>query len=80
MLLEMDGLFCVHHNRNIHAMGIYKGNTSIGPEIMNEIFMTINTANVRQLRSQTDFFIPQVNTVHFGYDSLRHFGPKLLEI
>ena len=59
---------------------MFKVKNSIGPEIMNEIFVTKNTVNVRQLRSQTDFFIPQVNTVHFGHDSLRYFGPKLWEI
>ena len=34
----------------------------------------------RVLRSHNDFFLPQVNTVHYGHDSLRYFGCKIWEI
>ena len=47
---------------------------------MSQVFIKKSDRNIRQLRSQNDFFIPQVNTVHFGHDSLRYFGPKLWEI
>jgi len=80
-LLKKDNSFCIHH-RNIHALAIelYKAKNKVGTEIMGQVFITKNDRNIRQLRSQNDFFIPQVNSVHFGHDSLRYFGPKLWEI
>ena len=43
---------------------------------MKEIFLDKDYKGPK-LRSQTDFELPYVNTVHDGIDSLRFFGPKV---
>ena len=35
--------------------------------------------NIRSTRSQNEFYLGRVNTVHYGHDSLRYFGPKIWE-
>ena len=32
------------------------------------------------IRVICDFFLPQVNTVHYGHDSIRYFGCKIWDI
>ena len=49
----------------------------IGPELLNYIFIKKSSDGNRILRSKNDFFLPQVNTVHYGHDSLRYFGCKI---
>ena len=46
---------------------------------MNDIFLE-NKCYGQQLRSKTDFFVPRVNTVFKGDDSLRHLGPLIWKI
>ena len=80
-LLEKDNSQCIHH-RNIHALAIemYKSKCDIGPEIMNDIFVKKENKFNRETRSQNDFFLPQVNTVHYGQHSLRYFGCKIWDM
>ena len=74
-LLQRDNSLSIHH-RNIHSLAIeiYKSKNNIGPVILNAIFIKKGNECNRQLRSQNDFSLPQVNTVHYGHDSLRYFG------
>ena len=76
-LLNKDKSVTVHH-RNIHAMAIemFKCLNGVGTEIMNDIFIRKENASNRQMRFQKNF-LPQVNIVHYGHDSLRYFGCKI---
>ena len=80
-LLFKDNSLSIHQ-RNIHAMAIemYKSKNGMGPEILNDIFIKKDNNCHRVLRSQNDFFLPQVNTVHYGHDSLRFFGCRIWNI
>ena len=83
-LLEMDGSVNIHH-RNIHAMALemFKVKMGIGTEIMDNIFLkkVINADTIRTRSSYRNYFLlPQVNTVHYGHDSLRFFGYKIWDI
>ena len=40
---------------------------------LRNIFTTRSTIG-RNLRTQSDFPLPQINTVHYGENSLRYFG------
>ena len=53
---------------------MYKVKHDISPLIMKNIFAP-NSSNKCNLRTQTDFTLPSVNTVHWGHDSLKYFGP-----
>ena len=79
-LLELDKSHKIHH-RNIHSLAIemFKVIKGVSSEIMNNIFIQRNTLNVANTRSMhsNPFLIPRVNTVHYGHDSLRYFGPKI---
>ena len=59
---------------------MYKSLNDIGPALLNDLFIKNDKVNKRVLRSKNDFFLPQVNTVHYGHDSLRYFGCKIWEI
>ena len=76
-LLLKDNSICIHH-RNIHFMAIemHKLINDNGPALLNEIFMKKDDHYIRTLRSK-DFLLPQANTVHYGHDSLKYFGPKI---
>ena len=80
-LLKMDNSLTIHH-RNIHTLAIemFKCLRGIGPELLNDIFVKKDGTNTRVLRSQNEFILPQVNTVHYGHDSLRYFGCKVWEM
>ena len=73
-LLIKDKSFKIHH-RNIQrlALEMYKVKHDISPLIMKNIFVPQNF-NKYNLRAQTDFTLPSVNTVHCGHDSLKYFG------
>ena len=51
-----------------------------GPALLDNLFIINDNVNKRTLRSNNDLFLPQVNTVHYGHDSLRYFGCKIWEI
>ena len=77
-ILEKDKSVTIHI-RNLHSLAIelYKVKHSLSPIIMNNIFLE---KQAPKLRSQTDFFAPQIRTVHYGEDSLRYLGPKIWNI
>ena len=73
-LLVKDKSFKIHH-RNIQclALELYKTKHDISPLIMKNIFDSKKSKD--NLRTQTDFALPSINTVHYGNDSLKYFGP-----
>ena len=73
-LLTKDKSFIIHH-RDIQSLAIelYKSKHEISPLIIRNIF-TARPTIARNLRTQSDFPLPQINTVHYGKDSLRYFG------
>ena len=78
-LLRKDGSVTIHH-RNIQKVGIevYKAKNNLSPIIMKEIFSDRNY-NGPNLRSQTDYELPHVNTVK-GQLTLRFLGAKIWDI
>ena len=73
-LLTKDKSFRIHH-RNIQSLAIelYKAKHEISPLIIRNIF-TARPTIARNLRTQSDFPLPQINTVHYGKVSLRYVG------
>ena len=80
-LLIRDNSVTIHH-RNIHAVAIemFKSLHNVQIDLMDDIFIKSSEFNVQRTRSQNDFMRPRVNTVHYGNDSLRDFGPRVWNI
>ena len=76
-LLEKDNSVSIHH-KNLQALAIemFKVNTKISPEIMQEVLLVKEQGNYN-LRNHTDFVIPQVKSVNYGLASMRVLGPKI---
>ena len=79
-LLEMDGSVKIHH-RNIQAMALemFKVKSGTGTHIMNNIFKMndiVDRLVTRFSSNSNGFYLPQINTVHYGEDSLRFLGLK----
>ena len=73
-LLEKDRSFTVHQN-NIKQLMIemYKVVHGLASDVMKDIFTPcMHNFN---LRSQSDFLLPQIKTVSFGKNSIRYLGP-----
>ena len=79
-LLQKDGSVTIHQ-RNIQKVGIelYKVKHNLSPIIMHKIFPDRNY-NGPELRSQTDFEIPHINSVNNGQGTLRFIGPQIWEM
>ena len=79
-LLVRDSDVSVHH-RNIHAIAIemYKSLNGIQLDVFDDIFVKKSDLNLRSTRSHNEFYLGQANTVHYGHDSLKYFGPKIWE-
>ena len=62
--MEKDNSVSIHH-KSLQALAIemFKVHTQTSPEIMQEIFQVKEQLNYN-LRSQTDFVIPQVKSVN----------------
>ena len=78
-LLELDKLFKIHH-RNIQSLAIelFKIKNNLSVTMMNDIFQP--RAVRYNLRSQTDFTRPNVNSEHFGISSLRYMAAKVWDM
>ena len=76
-LLKKDSSHPIHHI-NIQAMAIemYKAKNKLGPLFLEDIFK-LNNTNQYNLRENTDFVLPNVNTFHFGKDYLQYFGSEI---
>ena len=79
-LLIKYGSVTIHH-RNIQLLAIelYKFKHHLSPDIMHEIFLKKQYVGPK-LRSQTDFKLPKVKSVHVGTDSLGFLGLKIWNI
>ena len=73
-LLEKDNSLSVHHyNIQTLCSELYKVYHNISQTVFSDLFIR-NHINYN-LRSQSDFVIPQIKTVYNGTNSLRYFGP-----
>ena len=73
-LLQKDNSFSVHHyNIQTLCVELYKVYNNILQTVFSDLFIR-NHINYN-LRSQSDFVIPQIKTVYNGTNSLRYFGP-----
>ena len=61
------------------AIELYKSKNGLSPQIINALFEK-KGINGKYLRTQGDYRVPQINTVHFGENSLRYLGPKIWEM
>ena len=58
---------------------MYKTKNNLSPIMMQEIFPHRNY-NGPNIRTQTDFELPHVNSVNKGQETLRFLGPKVWDI
>ena len=54
---------------------MYKVTKGLAPTAISSLFL--QCSNNRHTRSQSDFSIPQVNTVYFGQNSIKYLGPLI---
>ena len=78
-LLEKDNSVSIHH-KNVQALvtDMLKVYNKTSPEIMQEMF-TIKEQGEYNLRNQADFVVLHVESVNFGFESIRYIGPKIWE-
>ena len=79
-LLEKDNSVTTH-SRNLQTLAteLYKAKHDLLPVIIKNVFLNKHQQMLK-LRSQADFFSPQINTVHYGQDSMKYLGPKIWDI
>ena len=65
------------YDRNIQqlALEMYKVTKRLAPTAISSLFS--QCTNNRHTRSQSDFSVPQVNTVYFGQNSIRYLRPLI---
>ena len=75
-LLEKDGSVLIHE-RNLQALAteMYKIINGLSTPLMKDIF-PIKT-NLYNLRQNSQFSRPQINTVYHGTESVSNIGPKI---
>ena len=75
-LLQIDKSYNIHH-KNIQTLAIelYKVKNNLSNQIMQEVFEKHESVDYN-LRFQTDFVLPGVNTIYLGFYSLRYFSSK----
>ena len=71
-LLQIDKSYNIHH-KNIQTLAIelYKVKNNLSNQIMQEVFEKHESVDYN-LRFQTDFVLPGVNTTYFNLHSLRY--------
>ena len=79
-LLKIDKSYNVHH-KNIQTLAIelYKIKSKLSNQIIQEIFEKRKNLDYN-LRFQTDFVLPGVNSTYFGLHSLRYFSSKIWNV
>ena len=70
-------MLLIYGNKS-HSL-MFKVHNGIGVQLMNDIFVKRHH-NGPALRTKTDFVKPNVNTEHFGKDSLRYFGSVIWDL
>ena len=78
-LLQRDGSVTIHHG-NIQALSteMFKVKNNLSPEIIQDIFQLRN--NRPNIRIDNEFWVPRINTVNYGAESLRYLGTKIWNI
>ena len=79
-LLQIDKSYNIHH-KNIQTLAIelYKVKNNLSNQIMQEVFEKHESVDYN-LRFQTDFVLPGVNTTYFGLHSLRYLSSKIWNV
>ena len=76
-LLKKDKSAYIHQkNLQVLATEMFKIYRETSPEIMQDIF-SIREQGHYNLRNISDFIIPKVKSVNFGFESIRYLGPKI---
>ena len=79
-LLKKDNGFTVHEkNLQTLAIEVYKTKHHLSNDLIGEFF-TKRVYNRAPLRTQSEYVVPRVNSVHNGDDSIRHLGPLIWEM
>ena len=67
------------HHKNLQALAIemFKVHTKTSPEII-KVYLVKEQGNYNS-RNQTDFVIPHVKSVNYGFKSIRVLGQKIRE-
>ena len=78
-LLQKDGSVSIHE-RNLHVLTteMYKISNGLSTPLMKDIFL-INR-NPYNLRQNSQFFRPRINTAHHGTESVSNLGPKIWDL
>ena len=72
-LLKKDNSVTIHHRCiQLLAIEMFKVVNKCGPELIRDLFKLVDDERSRSGRT---FFRPNVNSVHFGKESIRYFGP-----
>ena len=78
-LLEQDKSVSIHtRNLQILATEMFKVYRDIAPPIFSEIFHRRNVSY--NLRNNSHFTVPNVNSVFHGSESVSYLGPKIWDI
>ena len=79
-LLELDNSVTIHQrNLQILATEIFKVKISLAPEIMTEVF-EIKEPHYNLSSEAGHFKREIVKFTHYGIQSVRHLGPKILDV
>ena len=79
-ILLKDGYVTIHRrNVQLLAIELFKHNKGLSPQIMNNLFEDKDYTGPN-LRSQTEYQLPKINSVLYGENSLRYLGPKIWDI
>ena len=78
-LLEKDGFVSIHEqNVQVLATEMYKISNGLSTPLMKDIF-SINR-NPYNLRQNSQFSRPRINTVYHGTESISNLGPKIWDL
>ena len=78
-LLEKDGSASIHErNLQVLATEMYKISNGLSTPLMKDIF-SINR-NPYNLRQNSQFSRPRINTVYHGTESISNLGPKIWDL
>ena len=78
-LLEKDKSVTMHvRNVRLLATEMYKVKNNLSPSFIVDIFP--KSEAVYSLRNNREFIRPKVNTVQWGIESLRYYGPVIWDL
>ena len=79
-LLEKDGSVSIHH-RNLQTLAteMYKVSNGLSPAIISNLFQKRDKIQYN-LRHNSSFILPEVNSVYNGTETIVFLGPKIWEL